>query len=205
MVPHQPKPDYGDTKDYIQRLKVITGLKRDIEIAEFIGVPNSTIATWKTHNRINFESMVAVHLATGASIQYLALGQGEPFPKGSESPVTSSISSNLNEFDVLSIENGRLKKSKSISIDTNTLAAFGLKPESLSVVENGDDTLYVDLTEITPTNGTYLVAMDEAVGFYHLQRLPKQKVAIQFDSITREFELEDLHILGRVKMCMKRH
>ncbi|EGQ7973558.1 transcriptional regulator [Vibrio parahaemolyticus] len=203
-TPRIPKPDYGNASDFIGRLKVATGIKRDGELAEFIGKPVSTIATWKTKNRINHEAMVFVHLSTGASIPYLALGKGDPFPNGEKRIETSVFGTQQDSLVVHKIQNGELTVGRSMTIGRATLNDFNLTPEHLTIVDHKEETLFIDRQEHSPNSGRYLVAIDGVFGVYDLQRIPNDKVEIQLTTSSRDLNLSDLLVVGKVKMAMRK-
>ncbi|EJL6460742.1 phage repressor protein CI (plasmid) [Vibrio cholerae] len=202
--PTVPMPDYGDAKAFINRLKIATGEKKDGELAILIGKPKSTIATWKQQNRINHEAMILVHLLTGASIQYLALGIGDPFPNGKQA-ANLPVSNEQPESNVVHmIQNGELFVCRTMTLGKGTLDFFGLNSEHLTIVDHEDETLFIDRQESLPSSGRYLVAIDNVFGVYELQRLPNSKVEVQFSTSNHDLNLADLLIAGKVKMAMKK-
>ncbi|MDC5720584.1 phage repressor protein CI [Vibrio europaeus] len=195
-VPAKVPPfEYKTGRLFTDRLKEVTGCTSYDLLADYYGVPKSTIFTWHHHDRIAHELIVREHLASGASVKYLALGEGEPF-SGSQSP-----NENLATYK---LEGGSLTKSGSMSLDLATLDRFGLKPSITQVIESDSGVYYINKESIDPISGDYLIDVDGRLSINYLQRLPGKKLAIAFDTSTIEVSEEDIKVLGRVAMEMKK-
>ncbi len=190
-----PPFNYLGGRDFTEKLKKVTGCKTYELMSDRYGVPNSTFSTWHTHNRTGFELIVREHLATGASVRYMALGEGEPFDKGDDRTPTDSIS-------VHSILNGELVESGQIAIDALTLDGYGLKASTTLIVELDNQRCFINKEETNATSGRYLIDIDGAHSINQIQRLPGKKLAISFGNSTIEVTEEDINVLGRVTMSM---
>lgn len=190
-----PPFEYKGGRLFTDRLKEITGCTSYDLLADYYGVPKSTIFTWHQHDRIAHELIVREHLASGASVKYLALGEGEPF-SGSSCP-----NENLATYK---LEGGSLEKSGSMSLDLATLERFGLKPSNTQVIEDDAGIYYVNKDSVDPISGDYLIDVDGRLSINYLQRLPGKKLAIAFDTSTIEVSEQDIKVLGRVAMEMRK-
>ncbi|EJE8523596.1 phage repressor protein CI [Vibrio parahaemolyticus] len=190
-----PPFEYKGGRLFTDRLKEITGCTSYDLLADYYGVPKSTIFTWHQHDRIAHELIVREHLASGASVKYLALGEGEPF-SGSSSP-----NENLATYK---LEGGSLEKSGSMSLDLTTLERFGLKPSNTQVIEDDSGIYYINKDSVDPISGDYLIDVDGRLSINYLQRLPGKKLAIAFNTSTIEVSEQDIKVLGRVAMEMKK-
>ncbi|MCG9624207.1 helix-turn-helix domain-containing protein [Vibrio mediterranei] len=190
-----PPFDYKGGRSFTDRLKEVTGCDSYALLADYFGIPKSTILTWHQHDRTAHELIVREHLATGASVKYLALGEGEPF-SGSSSP-----NENLATYK---LEAGSIEKSGSMSIDLATLERFGLTPSNTQVIENDLGIYYINKDSVDPISGDYLIDVDGRLSINYLQRLPGKKLAIAFGTSTIEVSEEDIKVLGRVAMEMKK-
>ena len=187
--------DYIKGKDFTERLKSVTGDSSFYKLADTFGIPRTTINTWHAHDRNSFELIVRTHLAMGASVKYLALGQGEPFVENTQTVPTLPISKLI---DGALIENG------TINLDTNTLKRFGLTAQLAKVIEDDLGIYYINTESTTPVSGDYLLDVDGHLSINNLQRLPGKKLAIAFGSSTIEVSEEDVKVVGRVAMEMKK-
>lgn len=192
-----PPFDYISGREFTEKLKKVTGCKTYDLMSDYYGVPNSTFSTWHTHNRTGWELIIRTHLATGASVRYMALGEGEPFPESGESPLISSISKFI-------IANGQLEKTGTVDLGLSTLEDFGLVKDELFVIEQNGTHLYVNTAEQQPSSGDYVLDIDGVISVNYLQRLPGKKLAIAFDTSTIEVSEQDIKVLGRVAMEMKK-
>ncbi|HHP0465041.1 TPA: phage repressor protein CI [Vibrio harveyi] len=192
-----PPFEYLSGVEFTKQLKEVTGCKNYQLMSDYFGVPSSTFSTWHHHNRTGFELIVRAHLATGASVRYMALGEGEPFPESNNSSSTSSIGKFI-------IANGQLEKTGTVELGLSTLEDFGLVKDELFVIEQNGIHLYVNTAEQQPSSGDYVLDIDGVISVNYLQRLPGKKLAIAFDTSTIEVSEQDIKVLGRVAMEMRK-
>jgi hypothetical protein len=190
-----PPFDYINGREFTEKLKDVTGCKTYELLADYYGIPRATFSTWHTHNRTGWELIIRTHLATGASVRYLALGEGEPFDNGEARTPTDAIA-------VYSIVNGELIEGTTVAIDPLTLDGYGLKASKTLIVEADNQRCFINKNENNATSGRYLLEIDGAHSVNHVQRLPGKKLAISFGNSTIEASEEDINVLGRVTMSM---
>ncbi len=193
-----PPFDYINGREFTEKLKEVTGCKTYDLLADYYGIPKSTFSTWHTHNRTGWELIIRTHLATGASIKYLALGEGEPFGDGEPNKLVSQ------DLQVFTLIDGALVEAGKTSIDLVTLDRFGLKPSLTQVIEDDAGIYYINKESTDPVAGDYLIDIDGRLSINYLQRLPGKKLAIAFGNSTIEVSEEDIKVLGRVAMEMKK-
>lgn len=188
-----PAFDYLGGRDFTEKLKEVSGCSTYDLLADYYGVPKSTFFTWHSHNRTGFELIVRQHLATGASVRYLALGEGEPF-EGKVDPVEGLKTHRLID--------GALVEAGKISLDLSTLDRFGLKPSITKVIEDDSGIYYVNTESTNPTSGKYLIDIDGQLSINFIQRLPGKKLSISIGDNCFEASVDDIKVLGRVAMSM---
>ncbi|EGR1562253.1 transcriptional regulator [Vibrio alginolyticus] len=193
-----PPFDYINGREFTEKLKDVTGCKTYDLLADYYGIPKSTFSTWHTHNRTGWELIIRTHLATGASIRYLALGEGEPFGDGKPNTLASQ------DLQIFTLIDGALVEAGKTAIDLVTLDRFGLKPSLTQVIEDDSGLYYVNKESTDPVSGDYLIDIDGRLSINYLQRLPGKKLAIAFGNSTIEVSEEDIKVLGRVAMEMKK-
>ncbi|MFN1619672.1 phage repressor protein CI [Vibrio rotiferianus] len=193
-----PPFEYLGGRDFTEKLKKVTGCKTFELMSDRYGVPNSTFSTWHTHNRTGFELIVREHLATGASVRYMALGEGEPFGENSSNTLTSE------EMKTFRLIDGALVEAGTTALDLVTLEKFGLKPSITQVIEDDSGIYYINKESTDPVAGDYLIDVDGRLSINYLQRLPGKKLAIAFGTSTIEVSEEDIKVLGRIAMEMKK-
>ncbi|GLT18020.1 repressor [Vibrio zhanjiangensis] len=193
-----PPFEYLGGRSFTEKLKKVTGCKTFELMSDRYGVPNSTFSTWHTHNRTGFELIVREHLATGASVRYMALGEGEPFGGESKNALTSE------EMQKFHLIDGALVEAGKTALDLVTLDKFGLKPSFTQVIEDDSGIYYINKESTDPVAGDYLIDVDGRLSINYLQRLPGKKLAIAFGASTIEVSEEDIKVLGRIAMEMKK-
>ncbi|WMN76085.1 helix-turn-helix domain-containing protein [Vibrio parahaemolyticus] len=187
--------DYLSGKNFTEKLKDVTNCDTYLKLADVYGIPRTTITTWHTHNRTAFELIVRTHLATGASVRYMALGEGEPFDNKSEP---------MEGLQTFRLVDGALVEAGKVSLDLSTLDRFGLKPSITKVIEDDAGIYYLNTESIDPVAGDYLIDVDGRLSINYLQRLPGKKLAIAFGNSTIEVSEGDIKVIGRVAMEMKK-
>lgn len=190
-----PSFNYLKGREFTEKLKDVTGCKTYELMSDYYGVPSSTFSTWHHHERTGFELIVREHLNSGASVRYMALGEGEPFD--TKTDPTEALTSHR-------LIDGSLEEHGKISIDLSTLDRFGLKPSITQVVEDDSGIYYINKESTDPVAGDYLIDIDGRLSINYLHRLPGKKLAIAFGSSTIEVSEDDIKVLGRVAMEMKK-
>lgn len=193
-----PPFDYINGREFTEKLKNVTGCKTYGLLADYYGIPQSTFSTWHTHNRTGWELIVRTHLATGASIRYMALGEGEPFEEGTSNTLTSQ------EMQIFNLIDGALVEAGITALDLITLDRFGLKPSFTQVIEDDSGIFYINKESTHATSGRYLIDIDGSISINQIQRLPGKKLAIGFGDSTIEVNESDITVLGRVAMSMRK-
>ncbi|MGF1761029.1 helix-turn-helix domain-containing protein [Photobacterium sagamiensis] len=191
-----PPFDYSGGKDFTGRLLNVTGVSNLVELSDLIGVPRTTLSTWHRRNMTAFEIVVRVCLATGASLKYVALGEGEPF-EDTSTPVDTSVAI-TKEF----ISNGVLTENSVMKFDKTLLEYYNLDAEQTRLVELDSELMMINTSETNPTSGRYLIDVDGSVSINHIQRLPGKKLAMSFGDSSIEIAEGDIKVLGRIVMTM---
>lgn len=188
-----PAFSYLSGKEFTEKLRNVTETTTNYQLADKFGIPRSTIQTWHSHDRTAFELIVRTHLATGASVRYMALGEGEPFANKAD-PVEGLKTHRLID--------GALVEAGKISLDLSTLDRFGLKPSITKVIEDDSGIYYVNTESTNPTSGKYLIDIDGQLSINFIQRLPGKKLSISIGDNCFEASVDDIKVLGRVAMSM---
>jgi hypothetical protein len=189
---------YSGGKDYIVKLKSILGETTDTGLARRLGIPKGTISTWLQRDTTPFEISIIVHLATGLSLRWLLLDEGEPF--------TAEVNTNesIESVAINKIINGTLVDDCAIRIDSLTLERYGLHSSSTKAIEHDGNIHFVNTLENNPTVGRYLISIDGNISINGIQRLPGKKLAMNFGDSTIEISDEDIDVVGRIVMTMEK-
>ncbi|WP_300181563.1 phage repressor protein CI [uncultured Aliivibrio sp.] len=190
-------PDYLNGRDVVDNLKNVTKSRDLLALADVIGVPRSTISTWNTRNMTPFEVLIRIHLETGVSMKWLALGIGEAFPESEESKVANATS-----IESFRLRSGILEETNSFVLDKSV--SEELETENLILVKEDFQRLLIDKESTHATSGKYLIDMDGSFSINELQRLPGRKLAISFNGSTINVEEGDIKVIGRVAMMINK-
>lgn len=186
---------YIKGKEFTEIMKEVTESGTYLKMADVFGVPRTTINTWNTHDRTAFELIVRTHLALGVSVRYMALGEGEPF-EGKKVPV--------NAIPTFRISSGILEEQDKTSLDDGTLALYGLEIKKTQIIIQDDQRCFVNTADTHATSGRYLIDIDGSCSINQIQKLPGKKLALSFGESTIDVAEDDIKVLGRVAMSMRK-
>ncbi|EJL6733950.1 phage repressor protein CI [Vibrio sp. Vb1729] len=199
-----PSFEYIGGRDVTERMKLVTKTNDFKSLGECLGVSKGTISTWHQRGLTPYEVIIRLHLRTGASIKYLALGEGEPFPlQSSQDHLTKKNESRtLFDIDVFKLVNGKLQGNETLPFDKAYLDKLGVL--NVMGVEQDGSTYIIDKEVHQAVSGTYLVDMDGLFSLNEIQRLPGKKLAISFNGSTLTVEEDEVRVVGRVALVMER-
>lgn len=194
-----PQPEiktfnYTSGKDFTTRLLTVTGASNLSKLAQLICVPRTTIATWHRQDMIQHEIIVRICLATGASLRYLALGEGERFEKTENSSIKTLL--------IEKISNRSLETKGHISLNLLALGEYNLEESSTTVVEQKSSFFFVNTLETNTTLGKYLIDIDSSLSINHLYLLPGKKLVMSFRDSLIQISQEDIKIIGHIVMAI---
>ncbi len=192
-----PSFDYIGGRDVTEKLKEITNTGDFLSLATVLGVPKGTISTWHQRGLTPYEIIIRLHLTTGVSIEYLALGKGAPF--NSKEPTEVSNQKLIHHFE---IQQGELKQLGSFGFDTGFLE--GLGSNNLIILKHDGCSYFIDKNEIKPNQGKYLIDIDGSFSINELQRLPSKNLAIRFNNSNIIVKENEIRIIGKVAFIINK-
>lgn len=193
-----PPFDYSGGRNFTDRLLNVTGVSNLVELSDLINVPRTTISTWHRRDMTAYEIVVRICLATGASLRYVALGEGEPFD------LTTKIESTSIALKKEILQDGNLTPSNTIKFDEALLNSYNLTKENIRLIEYDFELMLVDMNKNNPTSGRYLIDIDSSISINHLQKLPGKRLAVSFGDSAIEISETDISVLGRVVMTVNK-
>ncbi|MGF1776926.1 helix-turn-helix domain-containing protein [Vibrio nomapromontoriensis] len=194
--------EYLKGREVTEKLKEITDSRDFLSLAEVLGVPKSTISTWHQRKLTPYEIILRTHLRTGASVAFMALGEGKPFPEINAQMHVSkkNVSVPLFDLDYFSLINGKLVGTETLTFDKSYLNKLGVL--NVMAIDYDGSTYIVDKETRQAVAGTYLVDMDGLLSLNDIQRLPGKKLAISFNGSTLTVDEDDVRVMGRVCLVM---
>ncbi|MEZ9338704.1 phage repressor protein CI [Vibrio splendidus] len=199
-----PPFEYIGGREVTERMKEVTKTRDFKSLGDVLGISKGTISTWHQRELTPFEVILRLHLKTGASIKYLALGEGEAFPDQVVQEHTSKKNEAKTLFDVdyFTLTNGKLVGNKTLAFDKSYLDKLGVL--NVMGIEHDGTTFIVDKEVHQAVSGTYLVDMDGLLSLNDIQRLPGKKLAISFNGSTLTVEEDEVRVVGRVALAMEK-
>ncbi|CAH7123004.1 Transcriptional regulator [Vibrio chagasii] len=199
-----PSFEYIGGREVTERMKKVTKTKDFKSLGDVLGISKGTISTWHQRNLTPFEVILRLHLKTGASIRYLALGEGEAFPEQiiQKHKSQENEAKTLFDVDYFTLTNGKLVGSETLAFDKSYLDRLGIL--KIIAIESEGTTFIVDQEVHQAVSGTYLVDMDGLLSLNEIQRLPGKKLAISFNGSTLTVEEDEVRVMGKVALVMER-
>lgn len=197
-------PNYVSGKDFLKKLMKVTKTEQQQELAAIFGIPKSTLATWRQRDLTPHEIAVRAHLKLGVSLNWLLLDEGEPFTNSKVNSHTNKFAKEVSIFDVdcFAIEDGKLRNRDVLSFDKAILNDLGVV--NVMAIKDGQSTFIINKESRQAVSGTYLVDMDGLLSLNEIQRLPGNKLAISFNGSTLTVEEDEVKVVGRVVLIMKK-
>ena len=209
--------NYLKGSEFTENLKRLTGCKNFQELAYVYNVPKSTFSTWNTHNRTSHELMVRAHLALGIPMEELALYPEERtrtihseqsdsvIPPLMDDEQPQSLQHQTAILKSFCLTNGELLATGEVPYAVRRMNSFNLKAESTIEIETNEALFLVDNSSTNPASGKYLIDIDGTLSINHIQRLPGKKLAVVFGETTVEVAEEDIKVIGRVAVTLKKN
>ncbi|EOX1786268.1 helix-turn-helix domain-containing protein [Vibrio cholerae] len=207
-----PPFDYLKGEAFTDALKEVTGCKTLLEMSELFDVPKATFSAWNTHDRTSHELIVRLSLAKGIPVKKLALGIDEP-----EKLLTSETSLDRNHHQKEQINpqhkivilksfcltNGQLVATGEIPYAQRIFNSWDLEASNTIEIETNEGRFLVDKKLNDAVSGEYLIDINGRLSLNHIQRLPN-KLAVVFGNSTVEVSEEDIKVIGRVAVTLRK-
>ncbi|WP_217517060.1 phage repressor protein CI [Vibrio metschnikovii] len=196
--------------EFTENLKHLANCKTFLELAEILDVPKATFSTWNTHNRTSHELMVRFHLRLGIPIADLALKpEDRHLAAKQKEPSQSATTQQPSQLDTVVLKsfcltNGQLLETGEIPYPVRRMNSFNLDHEKVIEVETNEAIYLLDKSTTDAVAGNYLIDVDGRLSINQIQRLPGRKLAIAFGDSTIEASENDIKVLGRVAVTLRK-
>ncbi|OWY76865.1 helix-turn-helix domain-containing protein [Pantoea sp. AMG 501] len=185
-------------KVILSRLMDAYGFTMQKQLGEHLGIPSGTMSAWLRRDHFPGEVVIACALDTGASLYWLATGNGS---KHDISP------SNINESELVitivkhQLSGGQLIEQGQIYFDKSLLVKEIINP---LVVEKGAMIFVLDAGSEKISNGSWLIDIDGVTDIYEVIRLPGNKIKLSNDNASFECAVSDVKPLGFNVLTVKK-
>lgn len=207
--------EYLKGNEFVEKLKDVLNCRSHQELADILNVPKSTFSTWSKHDRTSHELMVRLHLKLGIPIKELALSSDDTSELGAVGdlrasysiPSSSSVSNPQHSTVILKsfcLSNGQLLDTGEMPYAVRMFNSWNLDSSTTIEIETNEGRFLVDKNQNDAVSGEYLIDMNGRMSINHIQRLPN-KLAVVFGNATVEVAEEDIKVIGRVAVTLKKN
>lgn len=196
-------------RDAINRLIKAYNFSSRQQLCEHLEVSKSTMANRYLRDSFPAEWVIQCALETGASLLWLATGQGDMYACENEEtnlknepPVTVRPLSKIVAPSIKRVElkNGELQASDEILLDSSLLDGDS---SNALFVKTANNSFVVDTSVKQVSNGFWLVDMDGVKSIVKIARIPGNKIVVNQDDTSFECSVDDVEVVGRAFKVIK--
>lgn len=174
-------------KDAITRVLQAYGFSTRQALCEHLGVSQSTMANRWMRDTFPHDWLIACHLDTGASLLWLATGQGSP---GVENAPENGLRLQYKEITNGIISNLTVVHYDSLLIPKNTA--------NLSLVKFEGDVYLVEEYKGEVNDGVWFIEIDGFSSIRRIYRLPGSRLRVENGPASFECEASGILVLGKI-------
>ncbi|SMY16491.1 helix-turn-helix domain-containing protein [Photobacterium aquimaris] len=166
------------------------------DLADVFNIPRGTVSTWHSRETTPFEIAIRSHLATGVSLHWLLLNEGEAFPH--LQTLITDTNSDILILPHYQLKSGKLTPLPALSFDQALLKQSSNESPLLIALQTTTATLIIDKNDTLPISGNYLISIDELMSINDIQRLPANQLVLHFGKSSITIAQNDIEIVGKV-------
>ena len=173
--------------DVLDRICEAYGFSQKIQLANHFDIASSSLSNRYTRGAISYDFAAHCALETGANLQWLLTGEGQPFTSSASAEDTMSIES-------FTLSEEILKSDGSITVD----AHFFAKPLTDAMAIRTEGKLHFIDKQASLSDGLWLVDIEGGISIRELTKLPGRKLHVTGGKVPFECGIDDIKTLGRV-------
>lgn len=173
--------------DVLDRICEAYGFSQKIQLANHFDIASSSLSNRYTRGAISYDFAAHCALETGANLQWLLTGKGQPFTSSASAEDTMSIKS-------FTLSEEILKSDGSITVDAN----FFTKPLTDAMAIRTEGKLHFIDKQASLSDGLWLVDIEGGISIRELTKLPGRKLHVTGGKVPFECGIDDIKTLGRV-------
>ncbi|CAH6190080.1 hypothetical protein AI3058V1_4263 [Citrobacter freundii] len=173
--------------DVLDRICEAYGFSQKIQLANHFDIASSSLSNRYTRGAISYDFAAHCALETGANLQWLLTGKGQPFTSSASAEDTMSIES-------FTLSEEILKSDGSITVD----AHFFTKPLTDAMAIRAERKLHFIDKQASLSDGLWLVDIEGGISIRELTKLPGRKLHVTGGKVPFECGIDDIKTLGRV-------
>ncbi|KMJ45427.1 phage repressor protein CI [Xenorhabdus khoisanae] len=186
----------GDSTPVLDRIIEAYGFTSKIMLAQHFDMASSSLAGRYKRNIFPADMVVRCMAETGATLEWLATGQGKMFAK--------------NELDIMKLQNpklidGKLYQSGYVMFDKVMFTTgVPLPTDPICVLDNKIHYI-IDRKFADVYDGEWLVDIEGKISIRELTRIPVKRVRVSGVGMAFDCDLSDITVIGRVVTTIKNH
>lgn len=187
-------------KGVVERIIKAYGFTMQKQLQDHLDVGNGTVSTWIKREYFPGEVVIRCVLETGASLMWLATGEGEMFQnlaKLDESAINKAYIS----LKKIRIIGGHLQDAGEWIADSSLLDDSVSEPV---FIEKGNNSWIADMSITQVSNGRWLLDIDGDVDVYDVARIPGNRIQVSGNATKFECSIDDVKGVGMVVITLKR-
>lgn len=173
--------------DVLDRICEAYGFSQKIQLANHFDIASSSLSNRYTRGAISYDFAAHCALETGANLQWILTGKGQPFTSYASAEDTMSIES-------FTLSEEILKSDGSITVD----AHFFTKPLTDAMAIRTEGKLHFIDKQASLSDGLWLVDIEGGISIRELTKLPGRKLHVTGGKVPFECGIDDIKTLGRV-------
>ena len=173
--------------DVLDRICEAYGFSQKIQLANHFDIASSSLSNRYTRGAISYDFAAHCALETGANLQWLLTGKGQPFTSSASPEDTMSI-------ELFTLSEEVLKSDGSIKVD----AHFFTKPLTDAMAIRTEGKLHFIDKQASLSDGLWLVDIEGGISIRELTKLPGRKLHVTGGKVPFECGIDDIKTLGRV-------
>ncbi|HAF9718406.1 TPA: phage repressor protein CI [Salmonella enterica subsp. enterica serovar Javiana] len=173
--------------DVLDRICEAYGFSQKIQLANHFDIASSSLSNRYTRGAISYDFAAHCALETGANLQWLLTGKGQPF-------TSSAIAEDTMSIELFTLSEEILKSDGSITVD----AHFFTKPLTDAMAIRTEGKLHFIDKQASLSDGLWLVDIEGGISIRELTKLPGRKLHVTGGKVPFECGIDDIKTLGRV-------
>ncbi|PHM73806.1 phage repressor protein CI [Xenorhabdus kozodoii] len=184
----------GDSAPVLDRIIEAYGFTSKITLAQHFDMASSSLAGRYKRNIFPADMVVRCMAETGATLEWLATGQGKMFAN--------------EQLDIMKFQNhklidGKLYQSGYVMFDKVVFTAgIPLPSDPICVLDNKIHYI-IDRKFVDVYDGTWLVEIESKTSIRELTRIPVKRVRVSGVGMAFDCDLSDITVIGRVIKVIK--
>ncbi|WP_340617187.1 phage repressor protein CI [Xenorhabdus entomophaga] len=186
----------GDSTPVLDRIIEAYGFTSKIMLAQHFDMASSSLAGRYKRNIFPADMVVRCMAETGATLEWLATGQGKMFAN--------------DELDIMKLQNhklidGKLYQSGYVMFDKVMFTTgVPLPTDPICVLDNKIHYI-IDRKFADVYDGEWLVDIEGKISIRELTRIPVKRVRVSGVGMAFDCDLSDITVIGRVVTTIKNH